>query len=329
MTGVNKKRLAIWGFLFILLLGLGAGGFTLSRFMGYGRAGKVRTVVTPYIEKFNGLNQVRKINEDEKKSIKASFIDEGILVNYVNDKQKYKLKFILIQENESEYLEATYNSEESGPEIMVKAMVDAVGVRNGTIEGKIFETFSYSDLMNTTLTQGVVIKPTQSGVKVQINLHANILNNASIGGDVDNPGDETSYVLLEDYSKEFSSYATYTAPSKFSQTNSGYSYSTDNDTCKARFAIVSPETAGSGTSGLAIDVANVIAKGEKTSTTEETVNDIKWSVVSYKNVTEGKTTRYLTDESGVILLFEFISQNGTDECNEYQSSFLNSIKIKN
>ena len=330
MTGVNKKRLAIWGFLFILLLGLGAGGFTLSRFMGYGRAGKVRTIVTPYIDKFNGLNQVRKINEDEKKSMRASFIDEGILVNYVNDKQKYKLKFVLVQENsETEYLEATYNNEESGPEVMVKAMIDAVGVKNGTIEGKIFETFGYSDLMNTTLTEGVKITPTNQGVKVQINLHANILNNASVGGNTDTPSDDTSYVIIEDYSKEFTSYATFTAPSKFAQTNSGYTYSTDHDTCKARFVVVSPESAGAGTSGLAIDVANAIAKGESTSTSEETVNNIKWNKVTHSNVTSGRTTRYLTDESGVILMFEFVSQDGTDECNEYRDSILNSINIKN
>ncbi len=327
MTAVNKKRLLIWGFLFVLLLGLGGGGFALSRFMGYGDAGKVRTIVTPYIDRFNALNQVRTINQDEKKSIRASFVDEGILVNYKNDKIKSDLKFILVQQNELEYLEASYNSSETNPETIVKLMIDAVGVKNGTIEGKIFDTFSYSDLMNTTLAEGVFIKPTTSGVKVQINLHANILNNASSGGN-DTPSDGTSYVIIEDYSKEFTSYATFTAPSKFAQTTTGYAYSTDNDTCKAKFSIVSPESAGSNSQGLAIDVANVIAKGESTSTSPETVNGIIWNKVTFSNVTEGKTTRYLADESGVILMFEFSNQNGTTECDEYQNSFLNSIKIK-
>ncbi len=326
MTAVNKKRLLIWGFLFVLLLGLGGGGFALSRFMGYGDAGKVRTIVTPYIDRFNALNKVREINQDEKKSIKASFIDEGILVNYKNDKIKSDLKFILVQKDELEYLEASYNSSESNPETIVKLMIDAVGVKNGTIEGKIFDTFGYSDLMNTTLAEGVFIKPTTSGVKVQINLHANILNNASSSSDT--PTDETNYVIIEDYSKEFTSYATFTAPSKFSNTNSGYVLSTDNDTCKAKFSIVSPESAGSNSQGLAIDVANVIAKGESTSTSPETVNGITWNKVSYPSVTGGKTTRYLADESGVILSFEFSNQYGTTECDEYQNSFLNSIKIK-
>ena len=226
-----------------------------------------------------------------------------------------------------EYLETTYNNNESNPETIVKLMIDAVGAQNGNIEGKIFDTFSYSDLMNTTLTEGVYIKPGNNGVKVQINLHANILANASNPNE-DPSSSTTSYVLVEDYSKEFSSYATFTTPSKFASSSNGYVGSTDTNTCKAKFAVISPESAGNGTSGLALDVANTVAKGENTSTSTKAVNNINWNKVTYTNVTSGKETRYFADEGGVILMFEYSSMYANDECDEYEESILNSINVK-
>ena len=56
MTGINKKRLLVWGVIFAIFLIIGGGGFALN-YLGYGNSGKVRT------EEQNRANRARQIGK--------------------------------------------------------------------------------------------------------------------------------------------------------------------------------------------------------------------------------------------------------------------------
>lgn len=317
MTGINKKRLGIWGAIFVVFLLIGGAGVFLS-YTGHGTAGRIRTEVKDYITKFNGLTQVRTINNDPKKSIKASISDKGILVDYKNDKISSKLEFSFKEDKGTKYLETVYNKNETSPETIVKLMIDAVGLKNGTAEGKIFDTYQYSDFYSTTLAQGVKFSTSGNNVKVQINLKTNILDNG--GG---NTVEDTSYVIIKDTEKLFEDYVNYTVPSQFTKSSKGYELSTENNTCTMEFDVVSPETEKD-----AVSVANMIAKGEKTSISEEELNGTKWNKVSYPSALGGTVTNYVTDVNGTIVMIEYNAYYSNDECNQYLDTLLTSVKVK-
>ena len=317
MTGINKKRLGIWGAIFVVFLLIGGAGVFLS-YTGHGTAGRIRTEVKDYITKFNGLTQVRTINNENNKSIKASISDKGILVDYKNDKINSKLEFSLKEDKGTKYLETVYNKNETSPETIVRLMIDAVGLKNGTAEGKIFDTYQYSDFYSTTLAQGVKFSTSGNNVKVQINLKANILDNG--GG---NTTEDTSYVIIYDTNKSFEDLVNYTAPSQFVKSNKGYELSTENNTCTMEFNVVSVETEKD-----AISVANMIARGEKTSVIDEEINGTKWNKVSYPSALGGTVNRYITDANGNIVMIEYNSYYSNDECNQYLDTLLTSVKVK-
>lgn len=318
MTGVNKKRFGIWVAIFVVFLLLGGGGFALN-YTGYGNAGKIRKEVNDYIIKFNGLSQVREINNSENKNIKATLSDKGIVVNYKNDKVSSKLEFAFKSSEGSKYLETVYNKNEANPETIVRLMIDAVGLKNGTAEGRIFDTYEYADFYSTTLSQGVKLTASGSNVKVQINLRANVLANVA----KTDSGDNTSYVIINDTSKQFGDFVNYTTPSQFNKSNKGYELSTSNNICTMEFNVVSKETATD-----ALSLANMIAKGENTSTTTQSINDVTWNRVSYPSKLGGTVNRFTIDVDDNILMFEYNSYYANDECDMYLDTLLNTIKVK-
>ncbi len=320
MTGINKKRFGIWIAIFVVFLLIGGGGFALN-YMGYGSKGKIRQEVNDYIIKYNALSEVKTVNNDDKKSMKATLSDKGIVVTYKNDKLASKLEFIYKEEGNTKYIETIYNNRESDSETIVKYMIDAVGLKNGTAEGRIFQTYEYSDFYSSSLAQGVKLATTGNNVRVQINLYANVLANASDDGN--NQGDNNSYVIITDYDKKVEDFINYTIPTQFSSSSKGYQATTANNICNIEMSVVSKET---GTDALS--VANLIAKGESTSAESKTINDKTWNSVSYNGAMGGKTTRLLADIKEEIIMVEFGAYYPDEECDEYFETLLSTIKEK-
>jgi len=319
MTGINKKRLMIWGVIFLIFLAIGGGGFALS-YVGYGNTGKVRTEVSNYIDKFNKLDQVRTINKDNNKLIKASLSDTGITVDYKNNAIKSKVYFTYKEENGLKYLDVVYNSNDLSQEEVIKLMIDAVGVENGNIEGSIFKSFDYSDFYATQLAQGVHLTKVNNSIDAKINLKANILSITDFGG-----GEETiTYILVDDTAKDVNSYITYTVPNKFTKSDNKYELSTDSNTCTATFRILSKETAATATA-----LVESMKKADNATSETKSINGANWYNVVSQSTQGGQTNRFLADtEDGGILLFDYTSMYANSECDEYLDSIINTLKLK-
>ncbi len=320
MTGINKKRLLVWGVIFAIFLIIGGGGFALN-YLGYGNSGKVRTEVNSYVDRFNNLSQVKNLNNIEGRKVKANLTDSGISVNYKNNAINFTVNFEYKEESGVKYLDTVYNSNDPAQEDVVKLMIDAVGVENGNIEGTIFKTFEYSDFYTTQLAQGIKLKKINNNVNAKINLKANILAISDSGSG----SEETiTYILVDDTSKNVSDYLTYTVPSKFTQTGNKYEFSTDNNTCTATFRILSNETAANTS-----ELVDKITKADNTTSVTQSINGTEWNKIVTPSTQGGQTNRFIVDSSdGLILLFDYTSMYGNNECDEYLDTILNTIKMK-
>ena len=320
MSEINKKRLVIWGVIFVILLLIGGGGYALN-YAGYGSEGKIRAEVTKYIEKFNNLEQVRTMNKSADKSAKAGLSSDGIAVEYKNGKIKVKVNFKFVEENGIKYLQTTYNSSDTSYEEVVKLMIDAVGVENGNMEGKIFQSFDYNDFYSTQLAQGIKLKKVNNTIDAKINLNANILGIATADGG----GEETiSYILVDDSTKDISNYITYTVPTKFTKSGNKYELSTDTNTCTASFRVLSSDTAANSSA-----LVDTISKADSTTSETQSLGGKDWFRINSPSTQGGIANRFIVDaDDGSILLFEYASMFGNDECDEYIDPIANSIKLK-
>ena len=320
MTALNKKRFGVYCFIFVVLAAITAGGVFLNM-SGHGVAGKMRQDLQPYVNKFNSLSKVKRVNNTKNSSMIARINDTGIMVTYKNNGKTSKVAFIFKTEtNYQKYLEVKYNKNESDVEEVVKNMIEAVSVSKGNLEGAVFTNFDYSYFLNTKFTDGLELKSSSSTVIARINLDVNLLT--KLGGNNFSTSN-TEFEITYDNTSTFEEFATYTLPENFSNDTNEHQIGTENNTCVAKFNVISTYTATS-----ANEFATLLADSKSTTAETQDINGYVWNKVVYTGSQGGLVTYYSIDVNDRMIGFEYEAFYDNTECEGYLTQIVDSLRVK-
>lgn len=183
------KRIIIWALLLVIFATLSVLGI-IKYYEGYGKYGAIRKELLPIVNIFNESNNIK----NSESNIKAKISNDQIIVNYYDDATdisyyfKYNNNILSVKYDVFYTKSATY---------VIEAMVDAISVYNGNIEGSVFKKYKLTDFYSSDIKYGIRAIDNGKYINFDMNIHENIINNLV---DVVLTPLEVTYITVNDLS---------------------------------------------------------------------------------------------------------------------------------
>jgi hypothetical protein len=171
MTKEETKNILTWILLCIVSFTLFGLGLSKNK-EGYGTTGRIRKELTPIVENFNKIRNIK----NSSFPIEAKYKNKKIEIKYKNPSANTTYIFEYNKDNTINLLTTTYpKSNEEHAQVVISNLVEAISMTHQNHEGAIFEKYNYANFYQTESHNGFSLKENNGIVTATLAINVNLL----------------------------------------------------------------------------------------------------------------------------------------------------------